>query len=170
MFSIPSFDFAQIARTITEIAVLVCLFGASKSDIKTREIPNCYPMFIVAIFAVENALVWAFSRKSFSTTDTASQVVFALGILIVLLVVTVGFEKIQNKELFGGGDIKLVGSTCLFLTFEALAISLLIACFLQVMVSIFKKVKGQNFSEITLPFAPFWTIGTLGSFIIQFFI
>ena len=170
MFAIPNLDFAQIARIASEIAVFLCLIGASKADLKTREIPNLCPILIVAIFAVQNLFLLFFVRKSFSTTDTLAQIVFALGILIVLLVVTVGFEKIQNKELFGGGDIKLVGATCLFLTFEAFSTSLLIACCLEVLVSVFKKLRGQNFCDITLPFAPFWTIGILGSFTIQLLI
>ena len=161
---IPSIDIAQIIQVAGHVLVMACLICASKQDIKTRKVSNIIPVTIVLIFALTCVATWFLSRKSISTTDIFSQVAFAVGMLIVLLVVTVGIEKIMGKDMFGGGDIKLVCAACLFLNIETLPIAVLTTSILELCYALFKRAKGQQFSEITYPFAPFWTIGIFVAF------
>ena len=154
-----SFDLSQICKIAGEALTLFLLVKASQEDVRTRTVANKFPILIAVVFALSAAGQMYFMPETMPLTSIATQVVFAVGIGILFLVVTVGLEKVQHKELFGGGDIKVVAATTLFLSAESLLAAMLIACVLMILGALFKKAKGESFTEIVLPFVPLWTAG-----------
>lgn len=135
------------------------LVKASQADIKTRMVDNKFPVLIAAFYALSAFGQWFFMPKSMPATSVAAQVVFAAGMGFLLLVVTVGLEKVQKRELFGGGDIKIISATTLFLTIEAFMVAMLVSCVLFVLGAVVERRKFSSWTGITLPFVPFWTAG-----------
>ena len=156
---LSNLELSLICKIAGEILTFVALFKASKADVKTREVSNKFPLAIAAIFAISSFGSWFFKPETAPSSSIAAQVVFAIGIGLLLLVITVALEKIWNKELFGGADIKMIAATTLFLNTEALMVAMLVACVLFLLVSICKLKKFNSWRNVTLPFMPFWTVG-----------
>lgn len=154
-----AFDIAQICKLAGEVLAFVTLISASASDVKTREVSNGHVFGIVAIFALASFGAWFLFPESMPLTSIATQFVFAIGIGFFLLVVTVGIEKVMDKEIFGGADIKVVAATCLFLDAESLMAAMIVACASMLVASVFERRKFASWSAVTLPFVPFWTAG-----------
>ena len=163
-----SFDLSQICKIAGEAIALFLLVKASQQDVRTRTISNKFPISIVVVFAISAFGQWFFMPESMPLTAIATQVVFAIGIGLVMLVVTVGLEKVQQKELFGGGDIKVVAATSLFLEVDALMAAMLVTCVLMLLGALSKRAKGNSFLEITLPFVPYWTAGFLIAIVLTY--
>ena len=154
-----SFDLSQICKAAGEILTFLFLIKASGEDVRTRTVSNSFPMVIAVIFAFFAFGQWFFMPESMPITSIATQVVFAIGVGLLLLVVTVGIEKVQNAELFGGGDIKIIAATALYLQVETFMAAMLVSCVLFVLGAFVQRRKFDSWAEIALPFVPFWTAG-----------
>ena len=160
-----SFDLSQIFKVAGEVLAFLILIKASRVDIKTREVPNKFPVGIVFMFALSAFGSWFVMPESMPITSIATQFVLAIGIGLLLLVVTVGIEKVQNAELFGGGDIKVIAATTLFLSVESFMAAMLASCILFVVGALFERRKFDSWSSVTLPFVPFWTAGFMAAIV-----
>ena len=163
-----SFDLSQICKIAGEVLTFILLVKASQQDIRTRTVANKFPLSIAVIFGLAAFGQWFIMPESMPLTSIATQVVFAIGIGLVMLVVTVGLEHVQHKELFGGGDIKIVAATSLFLEVDAFMAAMLVACVLMLLGALSKRAKGNSFLEITLPFVPYWTAGFLIAIVLTY--
>ena len=161
-----SFDLSQICKIAGEVLAFLILVKASSVDVKTREVPNKFPIAIVFIFALSAFGAWLFMPESMPLTAIATQFVLAIGIGLLLLVVIVGIEKVQNTELFGGGDIKIIAVCTLFLTIETFMAAMLVSCILFSFGAFFERRKFDSWSSVTLPFVPFWTAGFMVAMVV----
>lgn len=76
---------------LVKLCFLLCLFGASFSDLKHRKIPNLFPI-LITLLALQNFHFWG--------------ALLALPFLITAMV---------DPEKVGGGDIKLTAGIGVFL-------------------------------------------------------
>ena len=150
-----------------EVFAIALLISASKADLQRRMVSNGYPIALALVYALSAFGQHLLMQQSLPLISIGTQFVFAISIGVFLLVVTVGLEKVQHKELFGGGDIKIVSATCLFLTVEMLMISMLTSCVLFVIGSFLKQQERKSWTSVTLPFVPFWTVGFVLSIVLQ---
>ena len=154
-----SFELSQICKVAGEVVTFLLLLKASKEDVRTRTVANKFPIVIALIFALSSVGAWFFMPEAMPLTLIATQVVFALGIGLLLLVVTVGLEKVQHTEIFGGGDIKIIAATTLFLEVSAFMATMLVSCVLFLFGALTQRRKFDSWAEVALPFVPFWTAG-----------
>lgn len=131
---------------LVKLCFLLCLFGASFSDLKHRKIPNLFPI-LIALLALQNFHFWG--------------ALLALPFLITAMV---------DPEKVGGGDIKLTAGIGVFLGWNQGLMALISALFVVILCfftsSLWKK--EERFSEMSAPLAPFLCFGVVFSYLFEF--
>ena len=152
-----------------ELVIFVMYICASISDMRNRTIPNRIPFLLTALWPI-----WLITNK-----DQIGLLIRGLWseIFVISVLITVGIvtKFIGHMSSLGGGDIKLILSTCLYLEIKETFVFLFLANILGVMFSFlffiwrkFLKREDRNKEEITssdsifmytFPFAPFLGFG-----------
>ena len=152
-----------------ELVIFVMYIWASISDMRNRTIPNRIPLLLVILWPIWLA---ANENPAELLMNALWSELFVIGVLITVGIVT---KFIGHMSSLGGGDIKLILSTCLYLEIKETFVFLFLANILGVMFSFlftiwsnFSKRGHKNNQEntssdsilmYTFPFAPFLTIG-----------
>ena len=152
-----------------ELVIFVMYICASISDMRNRTIPNRIPLLLTVLWPI-----WLITNK-----DQIGLLIRGLWseIFVICVLITVGIvtKFIGHMSSLGGGDIKLILSTCLYLEIKETFVFLFLANILGVMFSFlffiwrkFLKREDRNKEEITssdsifkytFPFAPFLGFG-----------
>ena len=152
-----------------ELVIFVMYICASISDMRNRTIPNRIPLLLTVLWPI-----WLITNK-----DQIGLLIRGLWseIFVICVLITVGIvtKFIGHMSFLGGGDIKLILSTCLYLEIKETFVFLFLANILGVMFSFlffiwrkFLKREDRNKEEITssnsifmytFPFAPFLGFG-----------
>lgn len=119
-------------------------------DIKKRIIPNWVIFGTIFIWLSWKATLLALGAE----TEFLEEGVAALIMFAALLLFTAISERIAKKYLFGGGDIKLVSASALFLGIYGTMIALFFACAMSLFYAMAKLPNG-------IPFAPCILCGSL---------
>ena len=92
-----------------ELVILVMYICASISDMRNRTIPNRIPIILVFLWPI-----WLALNKNRAEMIMSSlwNELFVISVLILVSIVT---KFIGHMSSIGGGDIKLILSTCLYL-------------------------------------------------------
>lgn len=123
---------------------------AVTTDIKKRIIPNWVIFSTVLLWAI-----WQVSLHLIgSNTDVCAPVINACIVLAILFISTIAAEKFFDRYLFGGGDIKLVAASTLFLGVQGMLIAVFFACMVSLIYALAKLPQG-------IPFAPCMFCGSL---------
>ena len=152
-----------------ELVIFVMYIWASISDMRNRTIPNRIPLLLTVLWPL-----WLITNKDqigLLIRGLWSEI-FVISVLITMSIVT---KFIGHMSSLGGGDIKLILSTCLYLEIKETFVFLFLANILGVMFSFlffiwrkFLKREDRNKEEITssdsifmytFPFAPFLGFG-----------
>jgi len=120
----------------------ILLFLCSKSDIESYRIPNRY-MLLTALLSV---------MRLFEGDDLLTVFEGALPAAVILLII-IPIERMIERKLIGGGDLKLFFVLGLHYRIIDVLIIILISCIIALSVIIFKKHR-QGFA-----FAPLISIG-----------
>lgn len=152
-----------------ELVIFVMYICASISDMRNRTIPNRIPFLLTVLWPI-----WLITNKDQIGLLIRSlwSEIFVISVLITVSIVT---KFIGHMSSLGGGDIKLILSTCLYLEIKETFVFLFSANFLGVMFSLlffilrkFLRREDRNKDEITssssllmytFPFAPFLGFG-----------
>ena len=154
-----------------ELVIFVMYICASISDMRNRTIPNRIPLLLTVLWPI-----WLITNK-----DQIGLLIRGLWseIFVICVLITVGIvtKFIGHMSFLGGGDIKLILSTCLYLEIKETFVFLFSANILGVMFSLlffirqkFLKREDRNKEEITssdsifmytFPFAPFLGFGVV---------
>ena len=152
-----------------ELVILVMYICASISDMRNRTISNRIPLLLTVLWPI-----WLITNKDQIGLLIRSlwSEIFVISVLITVSIVT---KFIGHMSSLGGGDIKLILSTCLYLEIKETFVFLFSANILGVMFSLlffirqkFLKREDRNKEEITssdsifmytFPFAPFLGFG-----------
>ena len=118
-------------------------------DIKKREIPNWVIFSTVLLW-----VLWQCALLAIGASPDLLRAISALAVFITLLVFTFTAEKIFKRYLFGGGDIKLVAASTLFLGVNGMLIAVFFACMVSLIYALANLARG-------IPFAPCMLCGTL---------
>lgn len=152
-----------------ELVIFVMYIWASISDMRNRTIPNKIPLLLIVLWPI-----WLITNK-----DQIGLLIRGLWseIFVISVLITVGIvtKFMGHMSSLGGGDIKLILSTCLYLEIKETFVFLFLANILGVMFSFlffiwrkFLKRENRNKEEITssdsifmytFPFAPFLEFG-----------
>ena len=152
-----------------ELVILVMYICVSISDMRNRTIPNRIPIMLVFLWPI-----WLAVNKN-RAEIIMSSLWSELLVISVLILVSIVTKFIGHMSSLGGGDIKLILSTCLYLEIKETFVFLFLANILGVMFSFlffiwrkFLKREDRNKEEIassdstfmyTFPFAPFLGFG-----------
>ncbi|MBF0925827.1 MAG: prepilin peptidase, partial [Atopobium sp.] len=133
-----------------ELVIFVMYIWASISDMRNRTIPNRIPILLVILWPIWLA---ANEKPAELLMNALWSELFVIGVLITVGIVT---KFIGHMSSLGGGDIKLILSTCLYLEIKETFVFLFSANILGVMFSLlffirqkFLKREDRNKEEIT---------------------
>lgn len=134
------------ADAVPFLAYIFCFIGATISDLKTLEIPNRIPGFLLLIGAIKIVL----------KPDTLLQAVIGLvGIGLLLLLPDLIVEGI------GGGDIKLCAAAAFVIGFERSLIALILSFIPAILYGLLVR-KGRGGFAL----APFFLVGFFVGYLI----
>lgn len=136
----------DISLQALEYMIFVCLLMAcSFADLEGRIIPD---RFIISGLLVRAAFFVILNDPAKVALD---DLIGGAGIAGLLLVVVLVFEKIKGIEAMGGGDIKLIFMTGIFLGWKANLLCLFIACIIGIISGLVLK-SGDG--DKTFPWGP----------------
>lgn len=136
----------DISLQALEYMIFVCLLlVCSFADLEGRIIPD---RFIIAGLLVRTGFFVILNDPAKVALD---DLIGGAGIAGLLLIVVLVFEKIKGIEAMGGGDIKLIFMTGIFLGWKANLLCLFIACIIGIISGlVFKSEDGDK----TFPWGP----------------
>ncbi len=132
------------------LVLAALLLALSLTDTAKRIIPDRLPLALAA-----NRAVWFFVLGHGAPELLAAGK--ALAVPAALLALVLALEKLLDREVMGGGDIKLLFVLALYLTWAELLLALLAGCLLGLLwAALARRGKGG-----ALPFGPFLAAGTI---------
>ena len=129
---------------------LILMMPSVVVDIRKRIIPNWVIFSTVFLWICWQIALFIVDEKPPSLENAIGAVV----VLVALVVFVNICERICKKYLFGGGDMKLIACTTLFLGVYGMMIALFFACIISLIYAIPKLRNG-------IPFAPCMFCGAL---------
>lgn len=136
----------DISLQALEYMIFMCLLMAcSFADLEGRIIPD---RFIISGLLVRAAFFVILNDPAKVALD---DLIGGAGIAGLLLVVVLVFEKIKGIEAMGGGDIKLIFMTGIFLGWKANLLCLFIACIIGIISGLVLKSED---GDKTFPWGP----------------
>ena len=141
--------------------IFICiLYLLSLVDIYIREIPDsCH------LIAIGLRIIYYFVLEGFQMESFLYLVASGFSVALPLLLLTLLMEKILKKEAMGGGDIKLIFVTGLYLGWEKNLLMMLVACIVGIIVGIVQAKDEEECEEesegMYFPFGPSIAIATV---------
>ena len=112
-----------------ELVIFVMYIWASISDMRNRTIPNRIPLLLAFLWPI-----WLVANET--RTELLMNALWSeLFVICVLITVGIVTKFIGHMSSLGGGDIKLILSTCLYLEIKETFVFLFLANILGVMFS-----------------------------------
>lgn len=138
--------------------LLILLFLISIVDIRTCKIPNRYIII---------GCIWA---TSFNVFDWGIGIIEGLcgGIVGGAAILAISFISILlfKKAGMGGGDVKLMAMTGIFIGWKLTLLSILLAIYIAGLIFIILLITKKISKDDYLPFGPYLAIGTVLSLIL----
>lgn len=125
---------------------LCCLFCLSLVDMETMTIPDGCHLISAGAWAV--TLPWSGMGSGEIISHVMAGLLFGAGLLLVSLLL----DRVLGKESLGGGDIKLMAVTGLYLGIVGTLFALIFACILGLAVYGIRRRQGRGTGEF--PFGP----------------
>lgn len=157
VFTTLRFD---VTLELVLMLVFVCiLYLISVIDMQVQIIPD--GCLLVAVIA---RVIYYFCTESFQLGSFLALLGNGLSISLPLLILVLVMEKILKKEAMGGGDIKLLFVTGMYLGWEKNLLALFFACIVGI---IYGAVRMRSEKELgAFPFGPFIAAGTIVSILV----
>ncbi|MBQ4570226.1 MAG: prepilin peptidase [Bacilli bacterium] len=127
-------------------------------DLKHQIIPDSINVVILVI-GLLSLIIPHTSINQMMSINYIDKII-GFGVAILILIVFLLLEKLLNKELMGGGDLKLFFGIGLFMGWQLLILGIFIASVIAVIVEMMKKViKSEKFLNKVIPFGPYLVMG-----------
>lgn len=123
---------------------------AVATDIKRREIPNWVIFSTVLLWVLWQCVLFAIGGEPNMVAGALS----SLAVFAILLIFTFTAERLLKRYIFGGGDIKLVAASTLFLGINGMLVAVFFACVISLIYALANLARG-------IPFAPCMLCGSL---------
>ena len=138
---------------------LLLVLCAAIQDAKTWMVSDLWPAVLAIVFVVF-VLLYSALVGDVQWMQLFLRLVSSTCVFLMLLALTVFLERKFHMEMFGGGDIKIIAASSLFMGIEPLLIALIVAfsLFLGFHSIIAAKNKEQA-QDAAYPFVPFYAIG-----------
>lgn len=130
-------------KLVLMLSFICILYLLSLVDIYIQEIPDSCHLIAIGLRFIYYFIIEGFQMESFLYL-----VASGCSVAVPLLLLTLVMEKILQKEAMGGGDIKLIFVTGLYLGWESNLLMMLVACIIGIVVGL---VQGQGIqTEVSL--------------------
>lgn len=129
------------------------LFLVTLTDLYEQIIPDACLVVAIAV-----RLLYYFFIEGFGTKSFIYLIASGFYVALPLLLLTLLLEKLWKKEAMGGGDIKLIFVTGLYLGWKKNLLMILIACIVGIMIGSLQMSKKE---ENYFPFGPAIAIATV---------
>lgn len=127
-------------------------------DMKHQIIPDSINV-IILILGLISLIIPHYSINQLYSINYVDKIIgflVALSLLLLFLVL----EKVLNKELMGGGDLKLFFGVGLFMGWQLLLLGIFFAAVIALITEMLKKViKSEKFLNKVIPFGPYLVLG-----------
>lgn len=127
-------------------------------DMKHQIIPDSINIIILILGLISLIIPHSSINQLYSINyvDKIIGFLVALSLLLLFLVL----EKVLNKELMGGGDLKLFFGVGLFMGWQLLLLGIFFAAVIALITEMLKKViKSEKFLNKVIPFGPYLVLG-----------
>ena len=127
-------------------------------DMKHQIIPDSINIVILILGLISLIIPHSSINQLYSINyvDKIIGFLVALSLLLLFLVL----EKVLNKELMGGGDLKLFFGVGLFMGWQLLLLGIFFAAVIALITEMLKKViKSEKFLNKVIPFGPYLVLG-----------
>ena len=159
LFVLTTMRFDISVKLILMLFFVCILYLITLTDLYEQIIPNsCILVAIVVRF------IYYFVFESFQWETLLGLVGNGLALSLPMLILVLIMEKILKKEAMGGGDIKLVFVTGMYLGWQQNMLMLLFACMIGI---VFAYIQAQKEGEsVPIPFGPSLAIGSVISMLV----
>lgn len=143
LFALSFLRFGLSWRLAEQLVFTAVLFYLALSDLETMELPGL-PMVLAAVS-------WLCFLPSYAEPLVRLRrgAVGALAVPLALLLLSLLMDRLLGKESLGGGDLKLLAVTGLYLGWDGNVLMLMLACVLGLALGAALRARGRAF-----PFGP----------------
>lgn len=132
------------------------------TDLREQRIPDSAIVVAILVKIGHTVVCWCLNVENLVLTEVLLQLLFnGLAVSLPVLLLTLVIEKLWKKEAMGGGDIKLIFVTGMYLGWEKNLWMLLIACVIGAVVGMLKARGKDDTEEAYFPFGPMIAIATV---------
>lgn len=158
VFVLATIRFNLTPQLVLSLIFICILYLLSMTDIYVQIIPDS--CLVVAIVA---RLLYYFIVESFHWSTFLGLLIDGFSISVPLLLLTLLMEKVLKKEAMGGGDIKLVFVTGLYLGWANNLLMMLVACIVGIVIGAvqLRRQGDEEETERYFPFGPSIAIATV---------
>lgn len=146
--------------------LILILCVVTITDLRDQRIPDSAIIVAILVKIGHTVIIWSLSSGTRYMEKTALTEVLlqlfidGLAVSLPVLLLVLLIEKLWKKEAMGGGDIKLIFVTGLYLGWEKNLWMLLIACMIGAVVGVLKS-RDKDGKEEYFSFGPMIAIATV---------
>ena len=159
LFVFTTIQFDVMLEWVLMLIFVSILYLISIIDMQVQIIPN--GCLLVAIVA---RVIYYFCTEDYSFGSFFALLANGLLISLPLFILVLIMEKVLKKEAMGGGDIKLLFVTGMYIGWENNLLALFFACIMGILYGVVKIRSEKKLG--TFPFGPFIAMGTMISMLI----
>ena len=138
------------------VIAIMCYICIAFIDFEHYIIPDSLNLILLLVGLA--SLFFNMSAREYITVNIYDKLI-GLGVGVGIFLIVILIEKLIKKEIMGGGDLKLILVSGLFLGYQLLLLgiflSALIACLVEIPLSFNKKLRQNH----VLPFGPYLVLG-----------
>ncbi|MDY2746191.1 MAG: prepilin peptidase [Bacilli bacterium] len=169
------FGHYNISICIVTFIVISCFIAIFFIDAKHYIIPDslvliiggCGLVSVIMSAITETGIIpleWSFNIYFSSISIGWAERLIGLGITVVIYLIVSLIEKLLNREIIGGGDLKLFAAVSLFLGARLLLLGIFFGAVFALLVelpfaSLLKRNTDEEGGGAILPFGPYLTLG-----------
>ena len=152
----------DISVKLVPMLLFICiLYLVSVTDIYVQIIPDGYLLFAILV-----RFIYYFVFEGFQWQSLLMLLVDGFAVSVPLLLLVLLMEKIWKKEAMGGGDIKLLFVTGMYIGWAENLLALFFACIIGIIAGVVQQKKADTDESVYFPFGPSIALGAFLSMLV----
>ena len=152
----------DISVKLVPMLLFICiLYLVSVTDICAQIIPDGY-----LIFAIVVRFAYYLFFEEFQWQSLLMLLVDGFAVSVPLLLLVLLMEKLWQKEAMGGGDIKLLFVTGMYIGWAENILAIFFACIIGIIVGLIQQKKAETQESVYFPYGPSIALGAFLSMLV----
>ncbi|MBQ6843009.1 MAG: prepilin peptidase [Agathobacter sp.] len=160
-FVLTTMKFDISVKLVPMLLFICILYLVSVTDIYAQVIPDGCLLVAVLI-----RLIYYVVFEEFQWQELLMLLVDGIAVSVPLLFLVLLMERLWQREVMGGGDIKLLFVTGLYIGWANNLLALFFACIFGIVVGLIQQKKTENVESLYFPFGPSIALGTFLSMLV----